>query len=150
MSSRGRWALVLGSLLAVGALGTWGCCTVRCSPGGRALVKVDARLLGSHEPIVLSKKKHDEIVWKLEPGSPYTRVAIELKGHPDPFVSCKTEAGICWIPCDRQTDNEHAARFCFSDSINPLLDVPTSGIYYDYHFNGTTATSSDPGIRIDP
>lgn len=143
MSSQGRWALVLGSLLAVTVLGSWGCCSVRCSPAGRALVKVDARLLASHEPIVLSKKKHDEIVWKLEPGSPYTKVAIELKGHPDPFVSCKTEAGICWIPCD--------GRFCFSDSINPLLDIPTSpGIYYDYHFNGVAATSSDPGIRIDP
>jgi hypothetical protein len=106
----------------------------------RIVLKVDARLLESTEPTVLSKKKHQEIVWKLSPGSPFTEVAIKLSGHPEPFVSCKTEADVCHIAC------EHG--LCFSDSINPLLPVPS--IVYSYDFKSATATSSDPGIRIDP
>jgi hypothetical protein len=143
MSSQGRWTLALGSLLTVTALGSWGCCSAgRYDTKARILLKVDARLLSSTEPIVISKGKHQEIVWKLQPGSPYTNVAITLGGHPEPFVSCKTEANVCHIAC------EHG--LCFSDSINPLLKVPEPGIYYEYRLEGQGAASSDPGIRIDP
>jgi hypothetical protein len=36
---------------------------------------------------------------------------------------------------------------CLSGSINPALVPPLD---YDYDFAGPWATSSDPGIRIDP
>jgi hypothetical protein len=144
MSSQGRWALVVGSLLAVSALGTWGCCTAGPGDSNSKIVFVKVTSSGvSLDPIPISKKKHQQIVWKLQSGSPYTTVAIPLGTHPeDPFVNCRTSAGVCQIDC------EHG--YCFSGSINPVLPVPEP-IYYDYHFeSGGGVTSSDPGIRIDP
>jgi len=144
MSSQRRWWLgVLSSMIALAAIGSWGCCTVRwCDPAARiVIVKVDARLLSSTEPIVISKSKHQQIAWKLSSGSPYTSVAIKLGGHLEPFVACETSAGVCHIAC------EHG--LCLSGSINPLLAVPPA-TYYEYQFEGARATSTDPGIRIDP
>lgn len=154
MSSKGRWALVIGSLLAVGALGTWGCCTVTCC-GSKPrtplpVVVKDDRGGVDIETIVISKSKHEEIVWLLPAGSKIERVQITLGGKPRPFVRCDDsgETGICAIPC------EH--RLCFSGPINPKLKPPEvgppeyggRGIYYAYAFAPTE--SADPGIRIDP
>ncbi|HEY6066820.1 MAG TPA: hypothetical protein VIY96_11735 [Thermoanaerobaculia bacterium] len=134
--------LVLGSLLAVTALGAWGCCSVKCcdsfarigvaSPGGEA----------PGETLVISKKRHQEILWKLPDGSTISEVAITLGEHPAPFVACQTSSAICHIAC------EH--KLCASGPINPDLRPPSGGIYYAYVFQSGSAASLDPGIRIDP
>src|SRR5437867_4392027 len=130
--------LVLGSLLTVTTLGSWGCCSVTwCDPAARiVIVKAkDAARTGPANPTVISKKKHQQIAWTLPSGSPYTNVAINLGGHPEPFVACETTNGVCHIAC------EH--RVCLSGSINPLLAPPAGGTYYDYDFASLTATSTD-------
>jgi hypothetical protein len=130
-------------MIALAAIGSWGCCTVRwCDPKERiVIVKLSARGV-SADPVVISKSKHQQILWKLPSGSPYTNVAIELGSNLEPFVACDTSEGICRIACEN--------RLCLSGSINPLLTVPPKGLYYKYGFGGPTATSSDPGFRIDP
>jgi len=144
MSSQRRWWLgALGSMIALAAIGSWGCCTVRwCDPAARIVIgKEKTTKAEPYLRTVRSKHKHQQIAWKLSSGSPYTNVAIKLGGNPEPFVACETSAGVCHIAC------EHG--LCLSGSINPLLAVPPS-IDYEYEFEGPRATSTDPGIRIDP
>ncbi|PYQ34922.1 MAG: hypothetical protein DMF54_07060 [Acidobacteria bacterium] len=110
-------------------------------PKGPFVVVSQTAAGASVDPIVISKGKHQQIVWRVRDG--ITNVAIKIGENPaPPFVDCRTDAGICRIDC------EH--RLCFSGSINPLLAVPPSR-YFDYDFASSTAqASSDPGIRIDP
>ena len=153
MSFQGRWTLVLGSVLAVTILGSWGCCSVTCC-GSKPrtplpVVVKDDKGGVDLETIVISKSKHEEVVWLLPAGSKIERVEITLGGKPRPFVRCDDKtAGACGISC------EHG--LCFSGPINPKLKPPDvappeyggRGIYYAYGF--APIASSDPGIRIDP
>jgi hypothetical protein len=141
MSSPGRWTLVLGILITVTALAAGGCCSIRCEPTARLVIVREAETRDGYHVTVISKSKHQQIVWKLSHGSPYTKVAIKLGENIEPFVNCETTAGICSIP------GEHG--LCFSGSINPLLVVPPPRSY-DYDFSNGSVTSTDPGIRIDP
>jgi hypothetical protein len=143
MSIQGRWTRIVGCVLTVAALGLWGCSSARGREAKARIivVKVNARLLDSTEPIAISKSRHQEIVWRLPPGSSFTNVAIDLAGKPNPFVACETSEGVCHIPC------EH--RSCPSGAINPSLTVPPP-VLYEYSLAGPSAASSDPGIRIDP
>jgi len=140
-SRRTRWTLPQVSFLAIALLGMWGCCSVPCDPKGQLIVVREKETRDAYQLIVISKSKHQQIVWKLSHGSPYTKVAIKLGENIEPFVNCETTAGICSIPC------EHG--LCFSGSINPLLVVPPPRSY-DYDFSNGSVTSTDPGIRIDP
>jgi len=142
MSSPRRWWLpALSTVIALGAVGSWGCCTMHHGPKGPFVVVSQTAAGASVDPIVISKGKHQQILWRVRDG--ITNVAIKIGENPaPPFVDCRTDAGICRIDC------EH--RLCFSGSINPLLAVPPSR-YFDYDFASSTAqASSDPGIRIDP
>lgn len=143
MSSKGiRWTLALGSLLTVTALGSWGCCTVNCCDKTAGLVIVSPTDAVSSDPIVISQKRHQEILWKLPAESTIQYVSISLEGKPAPFEACVTTEGVCRIAC------EH--RLCSSGPISPGVRPPHDGIYYGYAFQHAAATSSDPGIRIDP
>ena len=142
MSSKGRWALVLGSLLAVSALGTWGCCTVKCCEKTAGLVLVSASDAVSADPIVISKKRHQEILWKLPGDSTIQYVAITLEGKPAPFEGCTTAEGVCRIACGHG--------LCSSGPISAAVMPPHGGIYYGYAFQHAASASTDPGIRIDP
>jgi hypothetical protein len=144
MSSPGRWALALGILITASVLGVWGCCTVKwCDPQEERIVTVkekDAKADEYYETAI-SKMKHQQIVWKLSSGSTWTHVAIRLAGQPPPFVACEVSGDLCNIPCRNHV--------CLSGSINPALNPPPS-LKYGYVFSSAGATSSDPGIRIDP
>ncbi|MDQ5871758.1 MAG: hypothetical protein M3547_06075, partial [Acidobacteriota bacterium] len=142
MVSRNRWRpIALGFLIAVTAFGSWGCCTARyCeNTAGVVLVSPDDKV--SNETIVISKKRKQEILWKLPAESTVQNVAITLGGNPPPFEGCETTEGVCRIPCER--------RLCSSGAINPGLSPPSGGIYYAYVFQHPAGASSDPGIRID-
>jgi hypothetical protein len=142
MSLQRRWWLgALVSVIAVTAFVSSGCCAMHHGPKGPIVVVSQTRTGASVDPIPISQKKHQQIVWRVRES--ITNVGIKLAGNPEPFVACSTSAGICRIIC------EH--RLCFSGSINPLLKPPEAGIYYQYDFESSTApASSDPGIRIDP
>ena len=141
MSSQGRWTLALGSLLTVAALGSGACCSVPCDPAGQLIVVKEKETRDAYQLIVISKGRHQQIVWKLSSGSSWTHVAITLAEHPAPFVNCVTDGGVCKIACEN--------RLCYSGSIDPALPVPSTT--YDYRFRGPGGeVSSDPGIRIDP
>jgi hypothetical protein len=143
MSIQPRWArAALGSLLALTALGTWGCCSVRCCDQKASVVVVSSADAVTADPVVISKKRHQEILWKLPPDSTIDYIAIDLAGKPAPFESCETAEGVCRIACGHH--------LCSSGAINPALDPPHAGIYYGYHFHHGETVSSDPGIRIDP
>ena len=142
-STRTRWTLPQVSFLAIALLGMWGCCSVPCDPKGQLIVVREKETRDAYQLIVISKSKHQEIVWKLSSGSSYTNVAIHLGGHPEPFVNCSTTGAVCEIRCEHQ--------LCFSGSINPAIPASSLPITYDYQFGGPGGvTSSDPGIRIDP
>jgi hypothetical protein len=60
-----------------------------------------------------------------------------------PFEVCGSDASVCSIAC---TD-----LVCRSGRINPRLEPPKQGLYYDYTFSRADGQASlDPGIRIDP
>jgi len=142
MSAQRRSRVVaLISFLSVAAFMSWGCCSMRHGHKGPFVVVAQTPSGASVDPIVISKGKHQQIVWRVREG--ITNVAIKIGANPQPpFVDCNTSAGICRIEC------EH--RLCFSGSINPLLEVPPAR-YYEYDFASSVAqASSDPGIRIDP
>ena len=142
MSSRGRWALVIGSLFVVSALGTWGCCSLRCCDKTAGLVLVSASDAVSTDPIVISKKRHQEILWKLPGDSTIQYVAINLEANPAPFEGCTTADGVCRIACGHG--------LCSSGPISAAVMPPHSGISYGYSFQHAASASSDPSIRIDP
>jgi hypothetical protein len=143
MSPKRRWwSLILVSLIAVAAIGSWGCCTVKCREATAPLVFVSEPDRVSRDPIVISKMAKQEIVWRLSAGSTITSIDISLGAHPAPFENCATSEKVCRIACQN--------RACVSGAINPSLDVPKGGIYYAYAFARPGAVSSDPGIRIDP
>jgi hypothetical protein len=98
-SPRTRWTLPQVSFLAIALLGMWGCCSVPCDPKGQLIVVREKETRDAYQLIVISKSKHQQIVWKLSHGSPYTKVAIKLGENIEPFVNCETTAGICSIPC---------------------------------------------------
>jgi hypothetical protein len=134
-------------MIALAAIGSWGCCSVTCcdkKPRNQLILVSPAADAVQPDTAVISKMAHEEIVWKLPAGSTITNVAIELAGKPAPFVSCQTAGGLCHIAC--------ANALCVSGPIDPSLSVPTKpGPYYAYHFEKSPAqASSDPGIRIDP
>ncbi len=142
MSCQRRWwVLALGSLIAVIALGSWGCCSVRCCESFARIVVVSSTADGvSIDPIVISKKRGQEILWKLPPESTISNVAITLGEKPVPFVACQTSEGVCHIACEN--------RLCVSGPISPTLEPPKA---YEYTFaHPVSAASLDPGIRIDP
>ena len=143
MSSKGRWTLALGSLFTVTALGSWGCCSVRCCDKTAGLVLVTASDGVSSDPIVISKKRHQEILWKLPADSTIQYVAITLdEGKPAPFEGCTTTEGLCRIACGHG--------LCSSGPISASVMPPHGGIYYNYAFQHAASASLDPGIRIDP
>lgn len=139
---RRRWlsALVFVSPLL---LGTWGCCSLKCRQNTAPILDVSSTDTVPVEEVRISKKAHQQVVWRLPSGSTVSNVAITLGGHPAPFENCVASEGYCRIAC--------CNRSCVSGAINPTLDVPPGGIYYAYAFDHSPpATSSDPGIRIDP
>ena len=142
MSSPGRWTLALGILITATALATSGCCSVRCCDKTAGLVLVSSSDSVSADPIVISKKRHQEILWKLPEGSTIQSIAINLEGKPVPFEGCATSEGTCRLACERH--------LCSSGAISAGLTPPHGGIYYSYAFQHAASTSSDPGIRIDP
>jgi hypothetical protein len=146
MSPKRRWSLLaLGSLSALVFVGSWGCCSVTCcdkKPRNQLVLVLDGDK-PSIDPIVISKDAGHEIVWKLPAESTITYVAITLSGKPVPFVACDTTEGICRIACQDG--------LCSSGAVNPALDPPKGGVYYDYVFaHSGGGASADPGFRIDP
>lgn len=142
MASRNIRNLVLGTLLTLAALGSWGCCSVRCCDKTAGLVLVSPSDGVSSDPIVISKKRHQEILWKLPAESTIQFVAITLAGNPAPFEGCTTTEGVCRIACGHG--------LCSSGPISAAVDPPSTGIYYGYAFQHGSSASADPGIRIDP
>jgi hypothetical protein len=143
MVSRNRGSLfALGSLLAATALGSWGCCSVKCCESFARIAVASPTGEPPASLVVISKKRKQEILWRLPATSTTSNVAITLAGKPAPFVACATAEGVCHIPC------EHT--LCASGPIAPALDVPSGGIYYEYAFQSGSSASLDPGIRIDP
>jgi hypothetical protein len=132
--------LVLGALLAVTALGSWGCCSARCCDKTAGLAVVSPSDEVSPDPIVISKKAHQEILWKLPAESTIRYVVITLAEKPAPFERCATVEGFCRIACE--------GGFCASGPINEAVVPPAE---YSYVFERTTGeASADPIIRIDP
>lgn len=132
--------LVLGALLTVTALGSWGCCSVRCCDKTAGLVVVSPTGEADPDPIVISKRRHQEILWKLSAGSTFASVAITLDRNPPPFERCETAEGVCRIACQ--------SGFCSSGPISEAVVPP---VEYKYVFQGPTGeVSADPIIRIDP
>lgn len=143
MASRNIRNLFLGSLLTVAALGSWGCCSVRCCDRTAGLVLVSPSDGVSSDPIVISRKRHQEILWKLPAESTIQFVAITLDGgKPAPFEGCTTTEGVCRIACGHG--------LCSSGPISAAVVPPRDGIYYGYVFQHAASASADPGIRIDP
>jgi hypothetical protein len=138
------WLLALGSLIAVTAFGSWGCCSVRCCGSVAKIVVVSPTADGvSVDPVVISKEAGQEIVWRLPAESTISNVAITLAKNPDPFVACQTTEGICHIACEN--------RLCPSGPVNPALYPPKAGTYYGYVFGRPgSAASADPGFIIRP
>ena len=147
MSSKGRWTLMLGSLLAVSALGTWGCCTVTCcdnKPRNQLVLVSDLDADWEKiKEIVIKKSLYQEIVWKLASQSTVARVEITPRApatDTKPFENCQMTENVCWIVCKDG--------LCPSGAIALNVVRP---VYYDYTFKRNTGqASSDPGIRIDP
>ena len=140
--------LALGALLTVTALGSWGCCSVRCceaKPRNQlVLVLPEDKVLP--DTIAISWSARQEVVWKLPAGSTIDRVEILLEGKPKPFETCDTStAGLCSISCREG--------LCPSGPIDAALPMPKEKPYpyyrYSFHHSDSTA-SADPGIRIDP
>ncbi len=143
MASRNTRNLFLGTLLTVAALGSWGCCSVRCCDKTAGLVLVSVSDEVSSDPVVISKKRHQEILWKLPAESTIQYVAITLDaGKPAPFEGCTTTEGVCRIACGHG--------LCSSGPISAAVEPPRDGIYYGYVFQHASSASADPGIRIDP
>ncbi|HZI65286.1 MAG TPA: hypothetical protein VFF17_01865 [Thermoanaerobaculia bacterium] len=143
MFSRHRWhPITVGFLIAVTTLGSWGCRSVPCCEDAAAVVLVSAMDAVSNDLIVISKKRRQEILWRLPADSTIQSVAISLAGKPAPFEACATAEGTCRIPCER--------RVCSSGPINPSLEPPAGGITYAYLFQRPEGASADPTIRIDP
>lgn len=142
MISTYRWRpITLGVLVAVTALGSWGCCTMQCEDTANVVV-VSATGEVSSEVVAISKQRRQEILWRLPNDSTITSVAIVLGGNPPPFERCATAEGTCRIPCEN--------RACASGPINPSLSPPTGGISYGYAFERPEGATADPTIRIDP
>jgi hypothetical protein len=154
--SRGS-LLALGSLLMVTALGSWGCCSVKCcdtKPRDQLVVVTTKSATEDEVPnpkAVISKMKNHQVVWLLPSESTIRHIELTLK--PDqpsspgvkwpPFEVCGSDASVCSIAC---TD-----LVCRSGRINPRLEPPKQGLYYDYTFSRADGQASlDPGIRIDP
>lgn len=137
--SRGS-LLALGSLIALTALGSWGCCSVHCCESFARIVVVSATDGATPDPVVISKGRRQEILWKLPAESTISNVAITLGRNPAPFVACQTTEDVCHIACEN--------RLCASGPISPTLEPPKS---YEYTFaHPVSAASLDPGFRIDP
>lgn len=142
MSPKRRWWLLALVSVPV-AFASSGCCSLKCREATAPLVFVsEAPDRASRDPIVISKKAKQEIVWRLSAGSTITSIDISLDAHPAPFENCATSEKVCRIACQN--------RACVSGAINPSLEVPRDGIYYAYVFTRPGAVSSDPGIRIEP
>lgn len=142
MFLRYRWRpITFGVLAVVTALGSWGCCSVRCEDTADVVV-VSATGAVSSEVIAISKQRRQEILWRLPAGSTITSVAIALGGNPPPFEGCATAEGTCRIPCQN--------RACASGPINPSLTPPPGGTSYAYAFERPEGATADPTIRIDP
>lgn len=137
-----RRSITFGVLISAMALGSWGCCTARNCENTAGVVTVSGMDAVSNDMIVISKKKKQEILWRLPADSTIRYVAISLGGNPAPFEMCEAAAGACRIPCER--------RVCASGPINPSLDPPPGGITYSYVFERPEGASADPTIRIDP
>ncbi|HEX9148321.1 MAG TPA: hypothetical protein VF958_04085 [Thermoanaerobaculia bacterium] len=149
MSPKRRWwLLALVSLIAIAAIGSWGCCSVKCceTKPRNQLVLVPSTEMVSPDVIAISWHAHQEIVWKLESGSNIRSVDIRLEGKPKPFAACDvTKEGLCKIACGNG--------LCLSGPIDPALPQPREKPYphYKYEFGKSDSTASaDPEIRIDP
>jgi len=151
MSSQRRWWLgALGSMIALAAIGSWGCCSVTCcdkKPRNQLILVSPTADAVQPDVAVISKMAREEIVWKLPDGSTITHIDIIPKAPtPDtkPFEKCQMTQNVCRIDCKDG--------LCPTGAINPALN-PTKeqSFYYDYGFKRLAATAStDPGIRIDP
>ena len=137
-----RWKpITFGVLIAVTALGSSSCCTMRCEDTADVVV-VSAMGEVSSEVVAISKQRRQEILWRLPADSTITAVAIDLGGNRPPFERCATAEGTCRIPCEN--------RACASGPINPSLSPPPGGISYAYAFERPEGATADPTIRIDP
>lgn len=149
MSPERRWRLLaLVSLIAIAAIGSWGCCSVTCceTKPRNQLVLVPTTEKVTPEDIAISWSARQEIVWKLASGSRITSVDIRLEGKPKPFAACDvSKEGLCKIAC--------ASGLCLSGPIDAALPMPKTKPYpyYRYEFGKSDSTASaDPGFRIDP
>jgi hypothetical protein len=144
MSPKRRWWLLALVSIPV-AIASSGCCSLKCREATAPLVFVsEVPDKASRDPIVISKKAKQEIVWRLSAGSTITSIDISLGGQPVPFENCATSGSVCRIACHN--------RACVSGAVSEALEpVPSKGYYYDYGFyRSPSGKSSDPGIRIDP
>lgn len=138
-SSRKGGFPALCALLALAVPGSWGCCTVRCE-NTAGVVLVSPTDAVSPDPIVISKGRRQEILWKLPAGTTVNYVAITLGTEAAPFERCQTAEGVCRIACE--------GALCASGPVNAAVDAPAE---YGYVFERPAALASlDPTIRIDP
>ena len=138
MYRRRRWGLPLLLFASTFGFVTWGCCTLKCREDTARVVDVPAN--EQLPDIHISKKARQQIVWRLASGSTITAVRIALAGKPAPFEDCATSEGLCVLTCHD--------RACVSGPVSAAVVAPA---YYEYTFgHASGATSSDPGIRIDP
>jgi hypothetical protein len=146
MASRRRWLPALVFICPL-LLGTWGCCSLKCRQDTAPVLNVSQtdNVPPEHDPVRISKAAGQQILWWLPEGSTVSSVRIALAGQSVPFDRCVAgEGGYCSLPCQN--------RVCASGPVSASLEIPAGTYkYYGYDFqHASGASSSDPGIRIDP
>jgi len=134
-------ALIVRMLLvAVVLVASWGCCS--------SMPRNHLILVGSGEELtekktVLSKALKHQIVWRSLDGTTGVAVVVTLKeGQKRPFRNMSCEVMSCAVPC------VPSSAICSSGEINPELEPPAKGEYYEYAMSLVGAAAADPGFII--
>lgn len=126
-------------VVAVVLVASWGCCS--------SMPRNHLILVGSEEAQegvpVLSKKLKHQIVWRSLDGTTGVAVVVTLKeGQKRPFKIMSCDVLSCAVPC------VPSSAICSSGEINPELEPPAKGEYYEYAMSLVGAAAADPGFII--